>query len=52
MIKENVLLAGEESGGIATAGHIPRKMVIWMGLILFELQIFWIRRFNNMKFIK
>ena len=36
MIKENVLLGGEESGGIATAGHIPERDGIWMGLILFE----------------
>tara|TARA_B100001741_G_scaffold313745_1_gene321648 strand:- start:12221 stop:13627 length:1407 start_codon:yes stop_codon:yes gene_type:complete len=36
MVSENVLLGGEESGGIATAGHIPERDGIWMGLILFE----------------
>lgn len=36
MVAEEVLLGGEESGGIATAGHIPERDGIWMGLILFE----------------
>jgi len=36
MITEDVLLGGEESGGIATTGHIPERDGIWMGLILFE----------------
>ncbi len=36
MIIEDVLLGGEESGGIATKGHIPERDGIWMGLILFE----------------
>ena len=36
MINEDVLLGGEESGGIATTGHIPERDGIWMGLILFE----------------
>ena len=36
MITEDVLLGGEESGGIATGGHIPERDGIWMGLILFE----------------
>ena len=36
MIKEDILLGGEESGGIATKGHIPERDGIWMGLILFE----------------
>lgn len=36
MIKENVLLGGEESGGIAIKGHIPERDGIWMGLTLFE----------------
>jgi len=36
MVTEDVLLGGEESGGIATAGHIPERDGIWMGLILFE----------------
>ena len=36
MVTEDVLLGGEESGGIATTGHIPERDGIWMGLILFE----------------
>jgi phosphomannomutase len=36
MVTEKILLGGEESGGIATAGHIPERDGIWMGLILFE----------------
>tara|TARA_Y100001968_G_C19340610_1_gene709297 strand:- start:473 stop:1309 length:837 start_codon:yes stop_codon:yes gene_type:complete len=36
MVTEDVLLGGEESGGIATKGHIPERDGIWMGLILFE----------------
>ena len=36
MLSEDVLLGGEESGGIATKGHIPERDGIWMGLILFE----------------
>ena len=36
MITEDVLIGGEESGGIATTGHIPERDGIWMGLILFE----------------
>lgn len=36
MNKEDVLLGGEESGGIAIKGHIPERDGIWMGLTLFE----------------
>ncbi|MFM6947038.1 MAG: phosphoglucomutase/phosphomannomutase family protein [Flavobacteriales bacterium] len=36
MIKEDVLLGGEESGGIAVKGHIPERDGIWMGLIIWE----------------
>jgi len=36
MISEDVLLGGEESGGIATKGHIPERDGIWMGLIIWE----------------
>jgi phosphomannomutase len=39
MISEDVLLGGEESGGIATKGHIPERDGIWMGLILFEFMV-------------
>ncbi len=36
MLKENVIVGGEESGGIAIAGHIPERDGIWIGLTLFE----------------
>lgn len=36
MITENVLVGGEESGGIAITGHIPERDGIWMGLVMFE----------------
>lgn len=36
MINEDILLGGEESGGIAIKGHIPERDGIWMGLIIWE----------------
>lgn len=36
MIKEDVLVGGEESGGLAVKGHIPERDGIWMGLLIFE----------------
>lgn len=36
MVEEDVLLGGEESGGIATKGHVPERDGIWMGLIIWE----------------
>ena len=36
MITEDVLVGGEESGGIAIKGHIPERDGIWMGLVLWE----------------
>jgi phosphomannomutase len=39
MISEDVLLGGEESGGIATKGHIPERDGIWMGLIIWEYMV-------------
>ncbi|MCX7742927.1 MAG: phosphoglucomutase/phosphomannomutase family protein [Flavobacteriales bacterium] len=36
MLQGNVLLGGEESGGIAVKGHIPERDGIWMGLIIWE----------------
>lgn len=36
MVNEDVLVGGEESGGIATKGHIPERDGIWMGLIIWE----------------
>ncbi|WP_317898484.1 phosphoglucomutase/phosphomannomutase family protein [Aurantibacillus circumpalustris] len=36
MITEDVLVGGEESGGIAIKGHIPERDGIWMGLVIWE----------------
>jgi phosphomannomutase len=36
MLNEDVLLGGEESGGIAIKGHIPERDGIWMGLVIWE----------------
>ncbi len=37
MMKENVLIGGEESGGIAFNGHIPEGDGILMGLMVIEM---------------
>ncbi len=36
MVNEDVLVGGEESGGIAVKGHIPERDGIWDGLVLLE----------------
>ena len=36
MLEEDVLVGGEESGGIAIKGHIPERDGIWMGLTIWE----------------
>lgn len=36
MITDDVLLGGEESGGIAIKGHIPERDGIWMGITIWE----------------
>ncbi len=36
---EDVLVGGEESGGIAVKGHIPERDGIWTGLILLEAMV-------------
>lgn len=36
MIAEDVLVGGEESGGIAVKGHIPERDGIWDGLVIME----------------
>lgn len=40
MLKENVLIGGEESGGISIQGHIPEGDGILMGLLIVELVAF------------
>lgn len=36
MVEEDVLVGGEESGGIAIKGHIPERDGIWIGLVIAE----------------
>ncbi len=36
MIDGDVLVGGEESGGLAVKGHIPERDGIWMGLLILE----------------
>ncbi len=36
MIKEDVLVGGEESGGIAVKGHIPERDGIYDGILLYD----------------
>lgn len=36
MIADDVLIGGEESGGIAIKGHIPERDGIWMGMVIWE----------------
>ena len=36
MTKEDVLVGGEESGGLAVKGHIPERDGIWIGLMVLE----------------
>lgn len=39
MVTEDVLLGGEESGGIAIKGHIPERDGIFDGLIIYEYML-------------
>lgn len=36
MNREDVLVGGEESGGLAVKGHIPERDGIWIGLMILE----------------
>ena len=39
MLKEKVLVGGEESGGISVLTHIPERDGIWMGLLIWQFMI-------------
>lgn len=39
MLQEDVLVGGEESGGIAIKGHIPERDGIWVGLTIWEFMV-------------
>ena len=36
MVQDNVLIGGEESGGIAIKGHIPERDGVWIGFVIWE----------------
>lgn len=36
MVNEDILMGGEESGGIAVTGHIPERDGIWNGMVIWE----------------
>lgn len=36
MINEDIIVGGEESGGLAVKGHIPERDGIWIGLMIME----------------
>ncbi|MDX1476706.1 MAG: phosphoglucomutase/phosphomannomutase family protein [Saprospiraceae bacterium] len=36
MTNEEILVGGEESGGLAVSGHIPERDGIWIGLVIME----------------
>lgn len=36
MTKEDVIVGGEESGGLAVKGHIPERDGVWIGLMILE----------------
>jgi len=39
MVESDVLLGGEESGGIAPAGHIPERDGIYAGLLIVDMMV-------------
>lgn len=39
MTREDVLVGGEESGGLAVKGHIPERDGIWVGLVILEFMV-------------
>jgi len=39
MQTENIMVGGEESGGIAVNGHIPERDGIWNGLVIWEFMV-------------
>ncbi len=47
MLKNNILIGGEESGGLSVLGHIPEKDGILANLLLIEIQSYLKTHFNN-----
>jgi len=48
MLSENVLIGGEESGGISFQGHIPEGDGVLMGLLLIEMVSVWKTPLNEL----
>jgi len=47
MINNDVIVGGEESGGLSIKGHIPEKDGLLAGLLLVEIQSFLNKNFNS-----
>jgi len=39
MLQENVLVGGEESGGIAVGSHLPERDGLWMGMLVYQFML-------------
>jgi phosphomannomutase len=39
MLEEEIIMGGEESGGIAVQGHIPERDGIWNGMVIWEFMV-------------
>lgn len=39
MLDEEIIMGGEESGGIAVQGHIPERDGIWNGMVIWEFMV-------------
>lgn len=39
MAKEDIIVSGEESGGLAVKGHLPERDGIWIGLMILEFMV-------------
>ena len=50
MVTENVLVGGEESGGIAVKGHLPERDGIFIGFLLAEVMA--VRRMKLSQLVK
>ncbi len=48
MLKEDILIGGEESGGMSIRGHIPEGDGILMGLLLIEIVAKWRRPLSEL----
>ncbi|MCB0739361.1 MAG: phosphoglucomutase/phosphomannomutase family protein, partial [Bacteroidetes bacterium] len=49
MLEDDILVGGEESGGIAVKGHIPERDGIWMALVIWEFMAKTGKTLNDLK---